>query len=134
MNSLFSKIIRGEIPSYKLAENQFCYAFFDSKPLTKGHSLVVPKQEIDYIFDVPDELLMEMILFSKKLATAIKKNVSCTKVGLCIIGLEVPHAHIHLVPINQIADLNFSNNRVNISDLEMQSLAAKIAQDFIALT
>jgi len=130
MPSLFTRIIQGEIPCYKLVENQHCFSFLDIRPLAKGHALVIPKAEIDYIFDVPDELLAEMILFAKKLALAIKEVVPCTKVGLSVIGLEVPHAHIHLVPMNQIADLNFSNPRCQFTEEEYRTLAANIVQAF----
>ncbi|MBK9109210.1 MAG: HIT family protein [Saprospiraceae bacterium] len=133
MASLFTRIIQGEIPCHKISENEYCYSFLDIRPLAKGHTLVIPKQEIDYIFDVPDELLQEMILFSKKLAIAIKTVVPCIKVGMSVIGLEVPHAHIHLVPLNQISELNFSNPRLHFSDQEYTEIALKISQAYEAL-
>ncbi|MFZ1423051.1 MAG: HIT family protein [Saprospiraceae bacterium] len=128
MASIFTKIINGELPVHKIAENEFCFSFLDIKPLAKGHVLVVPKSEIDYIFDVPDELLSEMMIFSKQIARAIKKVVPCTKIGMSIIGLEVPHAHIHLVPINSIGDLNFNLPRLHFTEQEYQELANAIAK------
>lgn len=130
MSTIFSKIIDGTIPCFKLVENDFCFSFLDIKPLAQGHALVIPKVEIDYIFDVPDDLLCEMILFSKRLSVAIKKVVPCTKVGLSIIGLEVPHAHIHLIPINAISELNFNNPRLQLTDEEFKSLADRICRVF----
>lgn len=130
MASLFTRIINGEIPCYKLAENEWCYSFLDIKPLAKGHALVIPKMELDYIFDLPDEVLGELIRFSKHMAYAIKQVVPCTKIGMSVIGLEVPHAHIHLVPINSISDLNFSNARLNFSEEEYKNLAALISKAF----
>lgn len=130
MASLFTRIINGEIPCYKLAENEWCYSFLDIKPLAKGHALVIPKMEVDYIFDLPDEVLEELIRFSKHMAHAIKQVVPCAKVGMSVIGLEVPHAHIHLVPINSISDLNFSNARLNFSEEEYKNLASLITKEF----
>ncbi|HEX5626198.1 MAG TPA: HIT family protein [Saprospiraceae bacterium] len=130
MASLFTRIIQGEIPCYKLGENEQCFSFLDIKPLAKGHALVIPKLEVDYIFDAPDELLQEMMLFSKRMAIAIRKIVPCTKIGMSVIGLEVPHAHIHLVPLNQLSDLNFSNPRKEFSAEEYQDLASKISAAF----
>lgn len=126
MASIFSRIISGEIPCYKVAESESCIAFLDVNPLAKGHVLVVPKKEIDYIFDIDDELYEELFLFAKKLAKAIQKIVPCTKVGMSVIGLEVPHAHIHLVPINNISDLNFSGPRVSLKTSEFIELANQI--------
>ena len=126
MASIFSRIINGEIPCYKVAESNTCIAFLDVNPLAKGHVLVVPKKEIDSIFDIDDELYIELFLFAKKLAKAIKKVVPCTKVGMSVIGLEVPHAHIHLVPINNISDLNFSGPRVSFTAEEFVDLAKSI--------
>ncbi len=128
MAGLFSRIIQGEIPCYKLGENEHCFSFLDIQPLAKGHALVIPKKEIDYIFDVPDDLLCEMMLFSKRLSKAIKEVVPCIKIGMSVIGLEVPHAHIHLVPLNHIGDLNFSNPRLQISPEEYTLLAARISE------
>lgn len=130
MQGLFSRIIKGDIPSYKLGEDEYCYSFLDVKPLARGHALVIPKLEIDYIFDVPDELLIKLILFSKRMAISIKQVVPCTKVGMSVVGLEVPHAHIHLVPLNSISDLNFSNPRITLSPEEFNKLASQISLAF----
>src|SRR5579863_7264888 len=107
MSSIFSKIVSGEIPSYKIAETDNCLAFLDVFPLVKGHTLIIPKKEIGYLFDIDDSLLSEMIVFSKKVAKAVEKAVPCRRVGVAVIGLEVPHAHIHLVPLNHAGDINF---------------------------
>jgi histidine triad (HIT) family protein len=131
MPSLFTKIIQGEIPCYHLAENDFCFSFLDIKPLAKGHALVIPKMELDYFFELPDELLNELMQFSKRMAHAIKQTVPCTKIGMSVIGLEVPHAHIHLVPINAISDLNFSNPRLQFTEEEYRSLALEIKRNFV---
>jgi histidine triad (HIT) family protein len=133
MPSLFTRIIQGEIPCYKLAENEFCFSFLDIKPLARGHSLVIPKMEVDNFFELPDEVLCEMITFSKKVASAIKQVVPCTKVGMSVIGLEVPHAHIHLVPIHAVYDLNFSNARMHFTEEEYQFTAAEISKRLTSL-
>lgn len=130
MASIFTKIIKGEIPCYFLAENDDCFSFLDIKPLAKGHALVIPKMEIDYFFDLPDEVLTQLMMFSKRMAHAIKQTVPCTKVGMSVIGLEVPHAHIHLVPLNAISELNFSNPRLQFSELEYKNLASVIQKNF----
>lgn len=127
METIFTKIIKGEIPSYKVAENDHFFAFLDISPLAKGHTLVVPKLQNDYIFDLQDDLLAEMIVFSKKIAKAIEKNVNCMRIGVAVIGLEVPHTHIHLVPINKIGDLDFKKPKLEISKEEMVDIAEKIA-------
>lgn len=127
MASVFSKIVRGEIPSYKVAETDKYYAFLDIAPLQKGHTLVVPKREEDYIFDLTDEELAGLMVFAKKVAGAIRKTVPCERVGVAVIGLDVPHAHVHLVPLNGGGDLNFSNPKKEFSKEEMQDCAAKIA-------
>lgn len=127
MSSIFTRIIRGEIPCFKIAENDSCFAFLDVRPLAKGHVLVVPKKEVDYIFDLETQDYNELMHFASRIALAIKKEVPCIKVGMAVIGLEVPHAHVHLVPLNQISDLNFSNERVKISDDEMAATAKAIA-------
>ncbi|MBC7426827.1 MAG: HIT family protein, partial [Bacteroidia bacterium] len=111
MSSVFNKIISGEIPSYKIAENDRFLAFLDVNPLVEGHTLVIPKNEVDYIFDMSDEDLAAMHVFAKSVASKIKKAINCKKIGVTIIGLEVPHAHIHLVPINTLEDMNFSKVR-----------------------
>lgn len=130
MASIFSKIIAGEIPSYKIAEDANYYAFLDINPLSKGHTLVVPKIEVDYIFDLDDEILQGLIVFSKRVAKAIEKVVPCERIGVAVIGLEVPHAHVHLSPINGVHDLDFSKAKVNLSTEEFKELAEKIANEF----
>ena len=130
MASIFTKIINGEIPSYKVAESDKFYAFLDIFPLKKGHTLVVPKKEIDYIFDIDDELLKEYIVFAKKVGQAIEKAVPCKRVGMSVIGLEVPHAHIHLIPLDDIGDMNFSNPKLNFSKEEFKKIADDIAENF----
>ena len=127
MSSIFSKIINREIPSYIVAENEKFLAFLDIYPLTKGHTLVIPKMEVDYIYDLPDELLGEMMVFSKKVAKKIEKVIPCNRIGVTVIGLEVPHAHIHLVPINSISDLNFEKDKLKFTEEEMFSIANKIS-------
>ncbi|MGP1514501.1 MAG: HIT family protein [Bacteroidales bacterium] len=129
MASIFSKIIVGEIPSYKVAENDKFYAFLDISPLQKGHTLVVPKKEEDYIFNISDEDIKEYICFAKRIAKAIKLAYPCIKVGMAVIGLEVPHAHIHLVPMQKEGDLNFANPKMNFSDEEFKEIATNIAKN-----
>ena len=126
MTTIFSKIIAGEIPCYKVAETENCFAFLDISPLAKGHTLVIPKKEIDYIFDLDDDLLSEINIFAKTLAKAIQKAFPCPKVGLVVIGLEVPHAHIHLVPINSVGDLDFKRPKLSLSKEEFEEIASKI--------
>lgn len=130
MGTIFTKIIKGEIPSYKIDENEKFFAFLDINPLAKGHTLIVPKKEVDYLFDIDDETLSEMIIYSKKIAGAIKKAISCNRVGLMVIGLEVPHAHIHLIPIQKEGDMNLSNKRVELSKGEFESIAKEIRSNF----
>ncbi len=127
MASVFSKIIAGEIPSYKVAEDDKFYAFLDINPLQKGHTLVVPKKETDYIFDIGDEDLGEMMIFAKKVAKAISKAVPCIRIGVTVIGLEVPHAHIHLIPMNKESDISFSKPKLSLTTNEMESIAKSIA-------
>lgn len=129
MASIFSRIISGEIPSYRIAENDKFFAFLDIGPLAPGHTLVVPKKEIDYIFDVDDSDLAEMIVYAKRIAVAIEKVVPCKRIGVAVIGLEVPHAHIHLVPLNREADISFSRERIKMAPEEMKILAEKIASE-----
>lgn len=124
--TIFSRIIAGEIPCYKIAENKSFFAFLDISPITKGHTLIVPKIEEDYIFNLDDQLLADMIVFSKKVALAIEKSVSCIRVGVAVIGLEVPHAHIHLIPINTESDMNFKNPKLELNFDEMIEIAASI--------
>ena len=123
MDTIFSKIIRGEIPSYKIAEDERFFAFLDINPLAEGHTLIVPKQQIDYIFDMEDKDLGDMFIFAKKTAIAIKKNIPCEKVGIAVIGLEVPHAHIHLVPINGVYDIDFSKEKLKLSPERFSEIA-----------
>jgi histidine triad (HIT) family protein len=127
MATIFSKIIQGEIPGYKIAEDDRYFAFLDIFPLAKGHVLVVPKIEVDKIFDLEDDTLAGMILFAKKVAKAIEKAVPCQRVGIAVIGLEVPHAHIHLIPLNSIEDINFTNPKLKLEQEELSSIAAAIS-------
>ena len=127
MATLFTKIINGEIPCYKVDESDDFLAFLDIQPLTKGHVLVIPKIEVDYIFDIEDELLGKMLIFSKKVARKIKLAYPCKKVGITVIGLEVPHAHIHLVPINSLVDMNFSSQKLILNPNELQEVANNIS-------
>ena len=130
MSSIFTKIIRGEIPSYRIAENEHCFAFLDISPLAKGHTLVVPKKEIDYLFDIDDELHKELWDFSKKVATALRQSVSCQRIGVAVIGLEVPHAHIHLIPMNRVSDMNFARPKLTFPKEEMEQIAESIRKNF----
>ena len=131
MASIFTKIINGEIPAYKIAETENCIAFLDVFPLSKGHTLVVPKKEIDYIFDLDDNLLSELNIFSKKVAKAIEKVIKCKRIGTAGIGLEVPHAHLHLVPINSVEDINFSRPKLKLEAEEMNYIAEEIRKQLI---
>ncbi|MES2559703.1 MAG: HIT family protein [Bacteroidota bacterium] len=128
MSTIFSKIIAGEIPCYKVAETNDFLAFLDVRPLAAGHTLVIPKTETDYIFDMDDEQFAGLLLFAKIVAKAIKQAIPCTKVGVAVIGLEVPHAHIHLVPMNAVGDLNFEKERVKFSEEEYKTIAMSIQQ------
>ena len=127
MASIFTKIINGEIPSYKIAEDEKCYAFLDISPLAEGHTLVVPKQEVDYIFDLDDELLTHLHLFAKKVAKAMKEVIECEKIGMAVIGLDVRHTHIHLVPLKEVGDLNFARPKLELPQERMQEIANLIA-------
>lgn len=127
MASVFSMIVAGEIPCYKVAENEHCLAFLDINPVVKGHVLCIPKKEVDYLFDLDDGLYTELQLFAKKVACGIKKVCPCTKVGVAVLGLDVPHAHIHLMPLQSEGDLNFRNH-VKMSPEELQALAAELAK------
>ncbi len=126
MSSLFSRIIAGEIPCHKVAENDMFLAFLDIMPLAEGHVLVIPKVEVDYIFDLEDSMLAAMILFAKEVAGKIKHAIPCKKVGMSVIGLEVPHAHIHLIPINHVSDMDFSKPKMAVSQEELAAIAHKI--------
>jgi histidine triad (HIT) family protein len=127
--TIFSRIIAGEIPCYKIAENEQFFAFLDINPMTKGHTLIVPKQEEDYLFNLDDKTVADMMVFSKKVALAIEKSVSCLRIGVAVIGLEVPHAHIHLIPINKESDMNFKNPKLKLSPEEMTDIAAEIRKN-----
>jgi len=131
MASIFSKIVNGEIPSYKVAETADFLAFLDAFPLAKGHVLVIPKKEIDYLFDIEDPLYTGLMVFAKEVSLAIKKVVPCIKVGVAVIGLEVPHAHIHLIPINTVGDINFSRPKLQLSKEELSDIAEKISNAYI---
>ncbi|MDR1592052.1 MAG: HIT family protein [Prevotellaceae bacterium] len=128
MATLFTKIINGEIPCYKVAENDRFLAFLDIRPLTGGHTLVVPKQENDYLFNLDDDTYAAMWMFAKRVAAAIEKTIPCKRIGVAVIGLEVPHAHIHLIPINSEADMLFSKTRQQLSSDEMTDIAQRIAE------
>lgn len=128
MASIFSRIVAGEIPSYKIAESENCYAFLDISPLAEGHTLVIPKQEIDYIYDLEDELLAELNVFAKQVAKKIEKVIPCSRVGVAVIGLEVPHAHIHLVPINNVHDINFAKPKLSVAPERMAEIAKSISE------
>ena len=127
--TIFSRIIAGEIPCYKIAEDNRFFAFLDINPMTKGHTLVIPKLEEDYLFNLDDETLSEMIIFAKQVAKAIEKSVTCVRVGVAVIGLEVPHAHIHLIPINSESDMNFKNPKLKLSPDEMTAIAFVIREN-----
>ena len=127
MATIFSKIIAGEIPSYRIHEDDRYYAFLDINPLAKGHTLVIPKVETDYLFDLDDDLLAGMMVFSKKVAQAIDQTMDCKRVGVAVLGLEVPHAHIHLIPINSLHDIEFSRPKLKFSEEEFRATAAKIS-------
>lgn len=128
MASIFTRIIKGEIPCYKIAEDDNFFAFLDINPLSQGHTLVVPKQEVDYLFHLDDKLLAEMMVFAKKIAHAIEKNVQCKRIGIAVVGLEVPHAHIHLIPINGGYDIDFSRPKLKFTPEEFSQIARNIAQ------
>lgn len=133
MAGIFSKIAAGEIPSYKCAESDRFYAFLDINPIVKGHTLVIPRREVDYIFDMEDDEIAEFQVFAKKVATAIKKVFPCIKVGQAVLGLEVPHAHIHLIPMQSEKDMLFSNPKLKMEDEEIRDIADRIYGEFIKL-
>ncbi|MBK9983108.1 MAG: HIT family protein [Saprospiraceae bacterium] len=130
MSTIFSKIISGEIPCHKVAEDDRCLAFLDIRPVVFGHTLVIPKIEVNYYFDLDDDYLCHLNLFAKKVAKVLDQEIDCLRVGVMIAGLEVPHAHIHLIPINSIADLSFTNKRVEVSSSDMADLAKKLSASF----
>lgn len=129
MASIFSKIVKGEIPSYKIAEDENFYAFLDIAPFAKGHVLVIPKKEVDYIFDLDDETYSGLHLFAKKVAKGLKKAIPCKKVGEMVLGLEVPHAHIHLIPLQKESDLLNFSNKLKLTDEEFKTIAEKISKE-----
>ena len=131
MASIFTRIISGEIPCYKIAEDDRVFAFLDISPLAKGHTLVVPKAEVDYIFDIEDEHHKDLWNFAKKVAQALKKAVPCKRIGIAVIGLEVPHAHIHLIPMNKVSDMNFASPKLSFPASEMEETAQKIRSQFV---
>ncbi|TAL79503.1 MAG: HIT family protein [Bacteroidetes bacterium] len=131
MATIFTKIIIGEIPCYKIAEDENYFAFLDINPLRAGHTLVVPKKEVDYFFDLDENQLTGMILFSKKVAKAIRSVIPCNRIGVAILGLEVPHAHIHLVPMDSMEDVNFKNPKLKFSPEEFKEIAAKISRNVL---
>ncbi|MBD3749091.1 MAG: HIT family protein [Sphingobacteriales bacterium] len=130
MSTIFSKIISGEIPAHKVAETSEFLAFLDINPLKRGHVLVIPKKEIDYLFDVEDELYAGLMIFAKIVAKALKKAIPCKKVGVAVIGLEVPHAHIHLIPMDEVSDLDFSKPKLKLTEQELSETALKILNAF----
>lgn len=129
MASIFSKIVAGEIPSYKIAEDDKFFAFLDINPMAKGHTLVIPKQEVDYIFDLDDDTLGEMHVFAKKIAKAIAKAIPCKRVGTMVVGMEVPHAHLHLIPINRESDMSLSNPKLKLEKAEFEEIANSIREN-----
>ncbi len=130
MASVFTKIVIGEIPSYKIAESDECFAFLDINPLAKGHALVIPKKEIDYIFDLDDELYLTLFDFAKKVGKAIESVISCKRIGMIVFGLDVPHAHIHLIPVNKASEMSFSSPRVELTSKEFMDIAGEISRAF----
>ena len=130
MASIFSRIVAGEIPSYKIAEDENYYAFLDINPVAVGHTLVIPKREEDYIFDLNDEELAGLMVFAKRVAAAIKEVIPCVKVGVAVLGLEVPHAHVHLIPMQKESDMNFFKEKLSLPAEEMQEICKKISEQF----
>ena len=129
MSSIFSKIVAGEIPCYKIAEDDEFFAFLDIFPLMKGHTLIIPKEEIDYLFDIDDEALGRMMIFAKKVAQSIKKAIPCKRIGVAVVGLEVPHAHIHLIPIEKESDMLLSKPKLKFSTEEFETIAEEIRKN-----
>ncbi|MCF6169946.1 MAG: HIT family protein [Bacteroidales bacterium] len=130
MESVFTRIVKGEIPSYKIAESENCFAFLDINPLSKGHTLVIPKKEVDYIFDLDDDLYNDLFSFTKKVGLAIEKVIPCKRIGIIVFGLDVPHAHIHLIPVNKASDMSFSSPKLKLGQTEFAEIAQKIRQSF----
>ena len=133
MTSIFTKIVNGEIPSYKIAEDENYYAFLDINPLAKGHTLVIPKKEVDYIFDIEEDLYKGLFAFARKVAPAIEKVIPCKRIGLTVIGLEVPYAHIHLIPINTIYDMDFKQPKLQLEANEFEAIAENIRKAYNAM-
>ncbi len=133
MSTIFTKIVAGEIPSYKIAETEDFYAFLDINPLAKGHTLVIPKKEIDYILDAEDKLYADLWKFAKKVGLAVEKVIPCKRIGITVIGLEVPHAHIHIIPINTIYDMDFSKKKLSFEAEEFEEIASRISIEFNSL-
>jgi len=129
MASIFTKIAAGEIPSHKIAENDEFFAFLDINPVAKGHTLVIPKKEVDYLFDIEDEMLGRMMVFAKQVAKAMKSAMPCKRIGITVIGLEVPHAHIHLIPITNESDMSFSKEKLSVSQEELIQIASDIRKE-----
>ena len=124
--SIFTKIVNGEIPSFKIAETANFLAFLDVMPLRRGHTLVIPKKQVDYIYDLDDDILSELFVFSKKVAKKLEAKINCKRIGVSVIGLEVPHAHVHLIPIDSVADIDFSQPKLQLSNAEFSEIADKI--------
>ncbi|HIR63035.1 MAG TPA: HIT family protein [Candidatus Coprenecus avistercoris] len=133
MASVFSKIVKGDIPSYKVAETDSCYAFLDINPLKEGHTLVIPKKEVDYLFDLDEQTYVELQLFARKVARAVRAAVPCKRVGVAVLGMEVPHAHIHLVPLDSEGDMDFRKTKLSLSGERFEALAASIAVEYAKL-
>ncbi len=133
MASVFTKIVNGEIPSYKVAETEHCYAFLDISPLKEGHTLVIPKKEVDYLFDLDEALYAELMLFARKVAVAIRSAVPCKRVGVAVLGMEVPHAHIHLVPLETEGDLDFRKKKLELTSERFKEISASIAAEYAKL-
>jgi len=128
MSTIFTKIVNGEIPSYKVAEDERFYAFLDINPLVKGHTLVIPKKEVDYLFDIEDKDFKDLFLFAKKVAVGLKKVIPCEKIGVAVIGLEVPHTHIHLIPLKTMDDIDFGRPKLKLSQEELKDILGKITE------
>lgn len=133
MASVFTKIVNGEIPSYKVAETEHCYAFLDISPLKEGHTLVIPKKEVDYLFDIDEALYAELMLFARKVAVAVRSAVPCKRVGVAVLGMEVPHAHIHLVPLETEGDLDFRKKKLELTPERFKEISASIAAEYAKL-
>ena len=132
MTNIFTKIVKGEIPAFKVAESDNCLAFLDVNPLVKGHNLVIPKRENDYLFDIDDDGYLELMLFAKKVAAGVRRAIPCIRIGVAVIGLEVPHAHIHLIPLNTMSDINFSLPKLSLSKEVMEETARLIRAEILA--